>query len=94
MCPARALGADCGAAALITDAAGLAKVASLRDRLPALRLVLALGGGEGAQFLLAAIARAKDSHACAATGPADPALLIYTSCTTCSPNSYSWSAPR
>lgn len=77
--------ADCGAAALITDADGLAKVASLRDRLPALRLVLAAGGGPGAQDLQAEMARAKDSHACAATGPDDPALIIYTSGTTGSP---------
>ena len=77
--------ADCGAAALITDADGLAKIAPLRDRLPALRLVLAAGGGEGAQDLLAEMARAKDSHACVATGPDDPALIIYTSGTTGSP---------
>uniref|UniRef100_UPI0038CBF87A acyl-CoA synthetase n=1 Tax=Falsiroseomonas oryzae TaxID=2766473 RepID=UPI0038CBF87A len=77
--------ADCGAAALVTDQAGLAKIAGIRDRLPDLRFVLAVGGGEGARDLQAEMARAKDSHACAATGPNDPALIIYTSGTTGSP---------
>lgn len=77
--------ADCGAAALVTDADGLAKLDAIRDRLPALRLVLAMGGGPGALDLEAGMARARDSHACAATGPDDPALIIYTSGTTGSP---------
>ncbi|MGG5808749.1 acyl-CoA synthetase [Falsiroseomonas sp. CW058] len=77
--------ADCGAAALVTDAAGLAKVAPIRDRLPALRLVLAEGGGPGAEDLGAGMERAADRHACAQTGPDDPALIIYTSGTTGSP---------
>jgi acetyl-CoA synthetase len=77
--------ADCGAAVLVTDADGLAKLATIRDRLPALRLVLAAGGGQGALDLAAGMARARDSHACAATGPDDPALIIYTSGTTGSP---------
>jgi acetyl-CoA synthetase len=77
--------ADCGAAALVTDADGCAKLAAIRARLPALRLVLAAGGGEGALDLAAQMARARDSHACAATGPDDPALIIYTSGTTGSP---------
>ncbi|WP_456305720.1 acyl-CoA synthetase [Falsiroseomonas oryziterrae] len=77
--------ADCGAAALLTDAAGLEKIAAIRDQLPALRCVLAVGGGGGALDLGAGMARAKDSHACAATGPDDPALIIYTSGTTGSP---------
>lgn len=77
--------ADCGAAALVTDADGLAKLDAIRDRLPALRLVLATGGGPGALDLEAGMTRARDSHACAATGPDDPALIIYTSGTTGSP---------
>ena len=77
--------ADCGAAALVTDADGCAKLAAIRGRLPALRLVLALGGGEGALDLAGQMARARDSHACVATGPDDPALIIYTSGTTGSP---------
>ncbi len=77
--------ADCGAAAIVTDAAGLAKLAPIRGQLPALRVILALGGGDGARDLAGEMARARDSHACAATGPDDPALIIYTSGTTGSP---------
>ena len=76
--------ADSGAAALVTDQAGLAKLTAIRDRLPALRCVLAVGGGD-APNLHEEMARAKDSHACVATGPDDPALIIYTSGTTGSP---------
>jgi len=70
--------ADSGAAALITDEVGLGKLERIRDRLPALRCILATD-------LHAEMARAKDSHACVATGPNDPALIIYTSGTTGSP---------
>ncbi|HEV7268862.1 MAG TPA: acyl-CoA synthetase [Falsiroseomonas sp.] len=76
--------ADCGAAALVTDQAGLAKLAAIRHRLPDLRCVLAVGGGD-ALDLHAEMARARDSHACLATGPDDPAVIIYTSGTTGSP---------
>lgn len=75
---------DCAAAALVTDQAGLAKIAPIRDRLPTLRTVLATGGG-GALDLQAEMARAKDDHTCVATAPDDPALIIYTSGTTGSP---------
>jgi len=77
--------ADCGAAALVTDEAGLSKLAAIRDRLPALHCVLAAGGGPGALDLDAEMARAKDSHPLAATSPDDPAVIIYTSGTTGSP---------
>ncbi len=77
--------ADCAAAALVTDAAGLAKLTVIRERLPALRTVLALGGGPGALDLAAEMGRARDSQACVATGPDDPAVIIYTSGTTGSP---------
>ncbi len=70
--------ADCAAAALVTDEAGLAKLEPVRDRLPALRCILG-------PDLPVQMARAKDSHPCAATGPDDPALIIYTSGTTGSP---------
>ncbi len=77
--------ADSGAAALVTDEAGLGKIATIRDRLPDLRCVLAVGGGTGALDLHAEMARAKDTHGRAGTGPDDPALIIYTSGTTGSP---------
>jgi acetyl-CoA synthetase len=76
---------DCGAAGLVTDAAGLEKVAAIRDRLPDLAQVFAVGGGPGALDLAAEMARARDSHDCVATAPDDPALIIYTSGTTGSP---------
>lgn len=69
---------DCGAVALVTDAVGLAKLDAIRDRLTALRLVLA-------EDLHARMERAGDSFPVAGTGPDDPALIIYTSGTTGSP---------
>jgi acetyl-CoA synthetase len=77
--------ADCGAAALVTDQAGLEKLSAIRGALPGLRVVLAVGGGDGALDLAAAMAGARDAHAAAITGPDDPALIIYTSGTTGSP---------
>jgi acetyl-CoA synthetase len=77
--------ADCGAAGLVTDQDGLAKLDTLRDTLPALTRIFAIGGGPGALDLAAEVARARDGHECAATGPDDPALIIYTSGTTGSP---------
>ncbi|MGK7866659.1 acyl-CoA synthetase [Falsiroseomonas sp. E2-1-a20] len=76
---------DCGAAGLVTDGGGLAKVTAIRDRLPELARIFAVGGGPGALDLAAEMARARDGHACVATGPDDPALIIYTSGTTGSP---------
>jgi acetyl-CoA synthetase len=72
---------DCGAAAIVTDAVGLAKLAPIRGRLPALRLVLSIDGGD-ALDLHAGMARASDAHRCADTLAEDPALIIYTSGTT------------
>jgi acetyl-CoA synthetase len=76
---------DCAAAALVTDGDGLAKIAAIREDLPALRLVLSTLPGPGARELGAEMERARDSHGCVATGPDDPALIIYTSGTTGSP---------
>jgi len=77
--------ADCGAVALVTDQAGLAKLAAIRAMLPELRCIFAIGGGDGALDLADQMARARDSHACVATAPDDPALIIYTSGTTGNP---------
>nr|USU33795.1 AMP-binding protein [Methylobacterium sp. OTU13CASTA1] len=76
--------ADSGARALITDAAGLAKVAPMRAGLPGLDLVLSLdGAGEGALAYADLLADASDATFTPVdTGPDDPALMIYTSGTT------------
>jgi len=72
-----------GAAALVTDRVGAAKVAALRDGLPELKAVMCIDGpGEGALDFHAALARASDRFAAADTGPDDPAVIIYTSGTT------------
>jgi acetyl-CoA synthetase len=76
--------ADCSAAALVTDQLGLAKVAAIRARLSALRLVLSADGGD-ALDLHTEMARARDSFAPVDTAADDPALIIYTSGTTGSP---------
>ena len=74
--------ADSGAAAAITDAAHLPRLAALRPGLPALRSILSLGGGEGAQDLEAAIAAHPPLPAPHPAGPEDAAVMIYTSGTT------------
>ena len=77
---------DCGAAALVTDTVGLAKLAGIRARLPALRLVLSAdGGGEGAADLHALMARASEDFTPLDSAADDPAVIIYTSGTTGSP---------
>jgi acetyl-CoA synthetase len=74
---------DCGATAIVTDAAGLAKLDPIRERLPDLRLVLSADrAGPGALDLHAEMARASDAHECLDTAAEDPALIIYTSGTT------------
>jgi acetyl-CoA synthetase len=79
--------ADSGASAVVTDAAGLPKIAALRDRLPALRHVWVAGeaeGGaaEGAAPLPEAMAAAREACPVADTGPEDHAFISYTSGTT------------
>ncbi len=76
--------ADSGARALITDAAGLAKVAPLRAALPSLALVVSRdGAGEGALAYADLLGEAPhEDFTPVETGPDDPALMIYTSGTT------------
>ncbi|HEX8417109.1 MAG TPA: AMP-binding protein, partial [Methylobacterium sp.] len=75
--------ADSGARALITDAAGLAKVADLRSGLPGLGLVVSLDGpGEGAVDYAALVATAAPGFRAVDTRADEPALMIYTSGTT------------
>ena len=74
---------DAGARAVITNAAGLAKLAPLRAGLPGLELLVSTDGPEGdAQGLDRLTAETPPDHAAADTGPDDPALMIYTSGTT------------
>ena len=76
---------DSGAAAVITDAVGLGKLEALRDRLPALRLVLVVDGvADGAGHLSydRAVGAASDAFAPVDTAADDPAVIIYTSGTT------------
>jgi acetyl-CoA synthetase len=75
--------ADSGAKVLITDAAGLGKLAEIRARLPDLELVLSIDGpGPGALSFHGEIEKARDSFTPVDTAADDPALIIYTSGTT------------
>jgi acetyl-CoA synthetase len=79
--------ADSGTRALITDRENLAKIETVRARLPDLAVIVAtdLPKGRPEAGLLAwaaALDAASDRFATAPTGPNDPALIIYTSGTT------------
>ena len=75
-----------GAKVVITDAAGAARLAPLRDQLPALRHVLSVeGAAEGALDSSALMAAASEQFTAVRTLAEDPALLIYTSGTTGNP---------
>jgi acetyl-CoA synthetase len=75
-----------GAAALVTNAAGAAKIAAIRAEAPDLKLVLSIdGAADGALGFAATIARASPEFAPEPTSADDPALMIYTSGTTGQP---------
>ena len=75
--------ADAGVRALITDAPGLAKVATIRAQLPQLDVLISTDGPDGAVLGFAQILeRGSPTFPAADTGPDDPALMIYTSGTT------------
>ena len=77
---------DCGAAALVTDQLGMAKLHPIRASLGDLRAVFTLdGGADGAFDLTGELQNARDSFAIEPTLADDPALIIYTSGTTGSP---------
>jgi len=79
---------DCGAAALVTDRESLPKIEAIRDRLPALRLVLVAdeaGDGGWWRALAPALDAASDDFAPVDTAADDPAVIIYTSGTTGQP---------
>ncbi|WP_420347224.1 acyl-CoA synthetase [Pelagibius sp.] len=78
---------NAGAAAVITDAAGLGKLSPLRERLPALKTLISVDGpgdspGESALDWQALLDKASDRYRPADTLADDPALIIYTSGTT------------
>ena len=78
--------ADSGARIVVTDAAGAARIAQIRDDLPQLATVFCVDGpAPGSEDFHAALQRCADSRVAEATSPDDPALIIYTSGTTGSP---------
>ncbi len=80
--------ADSGARALVTDAANLPKIEAIRDRLPALELLLVTGlGAEGPGLVdfWRGIDSGADAFTPVDTPAEDPSLIIYTSGTTGNP---------
>lgn len=72
-----------GVRALISDGTGLAKIATIRDRLPDLKLVMSIDGpDDGAEDYHRLLSRAYDSFQPKPTRADDPALIIFTSGTT------------
>jgi acetyl-CoA synthetase len=72
-----------GAKALLTNGAGLSKVAGIRAELPKLGLVLSTeGAGDGAVDFHASLARAAPDFTPVDTSADDPAMMVYTSGTT------------
>ncbi len=72
-----------GARAVVTNAQGLAKLASIRSEAPDLKLVLSIdGAADGALGFHDTLARAASDFTPETTSPDDPAMMIYTSGTT------------
>ncbi len=77
---------DSGAAAVVTDRAGLEKLAAIRARLPALRTVLCVEGeAAGAVDFHALLAGMAADFTPVETAADDPAIIVYTSGTTGNP---------
>ena len=76
---------NCGARAIVTDEAGLAKLTPIRARLPDLRSIFAVSGGSGAVDFHAELARARSDFPPVDTAADDAALIVYTSGTTGNP---------
>jgi len=77
---------DAGVTALITNAAGLAKLRTAPDGMPSFKLLLSVDGPEGPALGYAqALAAQSTSFTPVDTTPDDPALMIYTSGTTGQP---------
>jgi acetyl-CoA synthetase len=74
---------DAGVRALITDAAGLAKLASVRSALPDLEIIVSTDGADGSALSFARLLESgSEDFVADDTGPDDPAMMIYTSGTT------------
>ena len=72
-----------GVGAIVTNAAGLAKIADLSARLPELKTVVSVDGAQaGALDFDRLVAEGDASFDAEATRPDDPALMIFTSGTT------------
>lgn len=77
---------DSGAKILVTDSAGLAKLAEIRQALPALEQVISIDGAEsGVECFETLLSASKDQFTTIGTSPDDPAMMIYTSGTTGQP---------
>ncbi len=78
--------AEAGAKAIVTDAAGVAKLAAIRAGLPDLTTALSLDGPTaGAEGYHEALRPWSEPFVAEDTGPDDPALMIFTSGTTGQP---------
>ncbi len=75
--------AHSGVSAVVTDAEGAAKIASVRANLPELQHVFVTDGDDASFW--PAIDAASDEEILVDTAAADPAVVIYTSCTTGKP---------
>ncbi|MDQ0622809.1 acetyl-CoA synthetase [Paraburkholderia graminis] len=75
--------ANSGASAIVVDQEGAAKLAGIRDGLPALRLVFSIDGANPTFWT--AIDNASDAEPQITTSADDPAIIIYTSGTTGKP---------
>ncbi|MGV2103348.1 AMP-binding protein [Rhizobium sp. 21-4511-3d] len=73
-----------GASAVITNAFGMARISEIRDRLPDLKTVISIDGGEALAFD-ELVASHPPVFEVVDTGPDDPALMIFTSGTTGAP---------
>jgi acetyl-CoA synthetase len=72
-----------GAAAVVTNAFGLDRIRQIRDRLPALKHVVSIDGGDAGVLAFSDLVTVHSPVSEAAhTGPDDPALMIFTSGTT------------